>query len=61
MENDEALDIPPGAKDFVVSDEFTLPVSVSLLAIYPHAHYLGRDLEATATLPPPLSPALGQT
>jgi Flp pilus assembly protein TadD len=51
MENDEALDIPPGAKDFVVSDEFTLPVSVSLLAIYPHAHYLGRDLEATATLP----------
>ena len=51
MENDEALDIPPGAKDFVVSDEFTLPVSVSLLAIYPHAHYLGRNLEATATLP----------
>jgi Tfp pilus assembly protein PilF len=51
MENDGALDIPAGAKDFVVSDDFTLPVSVSLLAIYPHAHYLGRDLEATATLP----------
>jgi tetratricopeptide (TPR) repeat protein len=51
MENDEALDIPAGAKDFVVSDEFTLPVSVSLLAIYPHAHYLGKDLEAMATLP----------
>jgi Tfp pilus assembly protein PilF len=51
MENDGALDIPAGAKDFVVIDEFTLPVSVSLLAIYPHAHYLGRDLEATATLP----------
>ena len=51
MENDGALDIPAGTKDFVVSDEFTLPVSVSLLAIYPHAHYLGRDLEATATLP----------
>jgi Flp pilus assembly protein TadD len=51
MENDEALDIPAGAKDFVVNDDFTLPVSVSLLAIYPHAHYLGRDLQATATLP----------
>jgi Flp pilus assembly protein TadD len=51
MENDEALDIPAGAKDFVVKDDFTLPVSVSLLAIYPHAHYLGRDLGATATLP----------
>jgi tetratricopeptide (TPR) repeat protein len=51
MENDGALDIPAGTKDFVVSDEFTLPVSASLLAIYPHAHYLGRDLEAIATLP----------
>jgi tetratricopeptide (TPR) repeat protein len=51
MENDGALDIPAGAKDFVVSDDFTLPVSVSLLAIYPHAHYLGQDLEAVATLP----------
>jgi Flp pilus assembly protein TadD len=51
MENDGALDIPAGAKDFVVTDEFTLPVSASLLAIYPHAHYLGRDLEAVATLP----------
>jgi hypothetical protein len=51
MENDGALDIPAGAKDFVVTDDFTLPVSVSLLAIYPHAHYLGKDLEALATLP----------
>jgi tetratricopeptide (TPR) repeat protein len=51
MENDAALDIPAGARDFAVSDDFTLPVSVSLLAIYPHAHYLGRDLEALATLP----------
>jgi Tfp pilus assembly protein PilF len=51
MENDGALDIPAGVKDFVVTEDFTLPVSVSLLAIYPHAHYLGRDLEAVATLP----------
>jgi len=34
-----------------VSDNFQLPEDVDLLAIYPHAHYLGRQLEAYATLP----------
>ena len=29
----------------------TLPVDVDLLAIYPHAHYLGKDLLGLATLP----------
>ncbi len=51
IENDAALDIPPGARNFVVKDSLTLPVDVDLLAIYPHAHYLGKDLLATATLP----------
>src|SRR5437899_6269197 len=51
LENDRQLDIPPGEKHFVVTDEFTLPVDVDLLAIYPHAHYLGKDLQALATLP----------
>ena len=51
LENDVKLDIPPGQKDFVVTDEFTLPVNVALLAIYPHAHYLGNDIQAFATLP----------
>jgi tetratricopeptide (TPR) repeat protein len=45
------LDIPAGEKHFVVSDEFTLPVDVDLLAIYPHAHYLGKDLQAIAKFP----------
>jgi tetratricopeptide (TPR) repeat protein len=49
--NDGQLDIPPGAKDFPVSDDFSLPVDMELLAIYPHAHYLGKDLQAFATLP----------
>jgi Flp pilus assembly protein TadD len=35
----------------VVSDELTLPVDVQVLAIYPHAHYLGKLVEAWATLP----------
>ncbi len=51
LENDVKLDIPAGEKDFLVMDEFTLPVDVDLLAIYPHAHYLGKDLQAFATLP----------
>src|SRR2546430_153440 len=51
LENDKQLDIPPDEKRFLVTDEFTLPVDVDLLAIYPHAHYLGKDLQALATLP----------
>lgn len=51
LENDEKLDIPPGVSDFVVTDSFTLPVGVDVLAVYPHAHYLGCDLLGTATLP----------
>jgi len=51
MQNDGALDIPAGAKDFVVTDEFKLPIDVDLMGIYPHAHYLGKDLLATAELP----------
>ncbi len=51
LENDRQLDIPPGEKNFVVTDEFTLSLDVDLLAIYPHAHYLGREMQALATLP----------
>lgn len=51
LEHDGAIDIPPGKKDFVVSDEFRLPVDVDALAVYPHAHYIGKDLQALATLP----------
>jgi mono/diheme cytochrome c family protein len=51
LENDDALNIPAGARDFVVGDDFRLPVDATVLAIYPHAHYLGKRLEAYATLP----------
>ena len=51
LQNDAALDIPAGAADFRVSDSFTVPADVDLLAIYPHAHYLGKELRATAKLP----------
>lgn len=51
IENDRALNIPAGENNFVVTDEFMLPESVELLALYPHAHYLCRDMLATARLP----------
>jgi tetratricopeptide (TPR) repeat protein len=51
LENDRALDIPPGESNFVVTDQFTLPEDVQLLAIYPHAHYLCREMLALARFP----------
>ncbi len=51
LEHDGALDIPAGRVDFVVKDWLKLPVDVDLLGIYPHAHYLGKDLQGLATLP----------
>ncbi len=51
LEHDGALDIPAGATGFVVTDELELPVAVDVLGIYPHAHYLGQDVEGEAILP----------
>jgi Tfp pilus assembly protein PilF len=51
LQHDAALDIPAGDRNFVVTDEFILPIDVDLLGVYPHAHYLGKDLLATAVLP----------
>jgi len=51
LEHDGALNIPPGVRDFLVSDDFKLPVDADVLAVYPHAHYLGHVLEGYATLP----------
>ena len=51
MEGDEALNIPPGATNFAVSDDFQLPIDAYILAVFPHAHYLGKLLQAYATLP----------
>jgi Flp pilus assembly protein TadD/mono/diheme cytochrome c family protein len=51
LEDDKDLDIPAGARNFVVSDQLNLPVDVEVLGIYPHAHYLGRELDGWAILP----------
>jgi len=51
IECDELLAIPPGDSHYVVNSSFRFPFDVDVLAVYPHAHHLGKDLKATATLP----------
>jgi hypothetical protein len=51
LEHDGSLDIPAGRSDFVITDSMKLPVDTEVLAVYPHAHYLGKLLEAWATKP----------
>jgi Tfp pilus assembly protein PilF/mono/diheme cytochrome c family protein len=43
--------IPPGEPNYVVEDSYVLPVDVEAVSIYPHAHYLGKEMRGTATLP----------
>jgi Flp pilus assembly protein TadD/mono/diheme cytochrome c family protein len=51
LEHDGALDIPANDPNFVVEDELKLPVDVRVLGVYPHAHYLGKEMEGYAILP----------
>jgi Flp pilus assembly protein TadD len=46
-----AIDLAPGATNVVVTDSVTLPADGDLLGVLPHTHYLGRQIEADATLP----------
>ena len=51
LQRDASIDIPAGDRDYVVADDFRCPMDVKILAVYPHAHYLGKLLEGYATLP----------
>ena len=35
----------------MIEDSYVLPVDVQALTVFPHAHYLARDMQAFATLP----------
>ena len=45
------IDIPAGDAHYVVKTAVSLPRDVDLFSITPHAHYLGKDMKATAVLP----------
>jgi Flp pilus assembly protein TadD len=51
LERDDQLDIPAGDSSFAIEDSLTLPVDVDVLGSYPHAHYLGHDMQGWAILP----------
>jgi Flp pilus assembly protein TadD len=45
------IDIPAGETNYVLQDQYTLPVDAQVLAILPHAHYLARRMDAFALRP----------
>jgi hypothetical protein len=45
------VDIPAGEKRYEKTDSFVLPVDVDAFGVNAHAHYLGKEMELTATLP----------
>jgi hypothetical protein len=47
----KTIDIPAGAPAYAVEDSYVLPADVDLVSIYPHAHYLAKQMLATASLP----------
>jgi Tfp pilus assembly protein PilF len=47
----KAIDIPAGQAGYVIEDSYELPVDVDLLSVYPHAHYLAKEMGAWVTLP----------
>jgi hypothetical protein len=51
MLGSSALDIPAGDTAYTVVDEYTIPVGVEVLGVYPHAHYLAKRMTGYATLP----------
>ena len=47
----QAIDIPAGETDYVVEDSYVLPADVDAVSVYPHAHYLAKEMRGTATSP----------
>ena len=47
----KSIDIPAGDANYVVEDNYVLPVDVDAVSVYPHAHYLAGEMRGTATLP----------
>jgi Tol biopolymer transport system component len=45
------IDIRPGETRYTIQDSFTLPGDVSVYSAMAHAHYLAREMKASATLP----------
>lgn len=47
----QKIDIPAGEANYLAEESLTLPVPVQIVGIFPHAHYIGKELEIFATFP----------
>jgi hypothetical protein len=47
----KGINIAPGTNEYVIEDSFELPVDVEAFGVGAHAHYLGKSMKLTATLP----------
>ncbi len=47
----KAIDIPAGEANYVIEDSYVLPADVDAVSVYPHAHYLAKEMRGTAILP----------
>jgi hypothetical protein len=45
------IDIPAGEKNYTIDDSLTLPVDILAYSAGAHAHYVAKEMKATATLP----------
>ncbi len=45
------IDIPSGKSDYKIQQEYRLPVDVEVMGVYPHAHYLAKEMKGVALLP----------
>jgi hypothetical protein len=47
----KGIDIPAGERNYPTRDEFTVPVEMEVLGIFPHMHMIGRDIKLVAHPP----------
>jgi len=45
------IDIAPGEADYTIEESMEVPVDIDIIGVYPHAHYIGKDLGAYALFP----------
>jgi len=49
--SNKKIDIPAGEKSYLLKDHYVIPVDVEAHVVYPHAHYLGKDMKGYVILP----------
>ena len=45
------IDINPGVTEYRIEEKMSIPVDSEIVGLYPHAHYIGKDLGAYAQFP----------